>query len=122
MKLAIKDHNDLEIVVMSRVTSPESRERLKKPGKLIHYLLVGERDFRSRFLFKMLRLTLRSSLVGGHLKRYISGAYRKHNIASPNSIHSKPILFTSVPLRAGPVSVQRCIIVSIKEISAVQEN
>lgn len=50
--------------------------------------------------------TFRSSFVGGHLKKYIKGAYIKHNIASPNNIHSKPILFTNVPLSAGPVTTQ----------------
>jgi hypothetical protein len=30
------------------------------------------------------------------------GAYRKFRMAIPNNIHSKPIVFTSVPLKAGP--------------------
>jgi hypothetical protein len=32
------------------------------------------------------------------------GAYRKLRIAMPKSIHSKPIVFTSVPLSAGPTA------------------
>jgi len=33
-----------------------------------------------------------------------SGAYIKVKMAIPNSIHSKPMVLTKVPLKAGPVS------------------
>lgn len=46
--------------------------------------------------------TFFSSLVGGFLSRQRKGAYMKSRIAILNSIHSKPIVLTRVPLKAGP--------------------
>lgn len=42
--------------------------------------------------------TFFSSLVGGARKNVNNGAYKKHKIAIPTNIHSKPMLFTNVPL------------------------
>lgn len=42
--------------------------------------------------------TFFSSFVGGARKNVNKGAYKKHKIAIPTNIHSKPMLFTNVPL------------------------
>lgn len=52
----------------------------------------------------LLSNTFFSSFVGGFFRMHISGAYMNVRMAIPNSIHSKPIVLTSVPLIAGPVN------------------
>lgn len=58
----------------------------------------------------LLKQTFFSSLVGGFLKQIMSGAYMKVKIAIPNSIHSNPIVFTNVPLNAGPTKREHLIL------------
>lgn len=48
--------------------------------------------------FGMPSPTFFSSLVGGARRNVSNGAYRKPKQAMPTNIHSKPMLFTSVPL------------------------
>lgn len=50
-----------------------------------------------------MKLTFFSSLVGGLRRIIMSGAYANVRMAIPNSIHSNPMVFTRVPLIAGPV-------------------
>lgn len=66
-------------------------------------ILINNNILDDLTLFHILQqITFFSSLVGGALKKYIVGAYRKFNIAIPKSIHSNPMVFTKVPLIAGP--------------------
>jgi hypothetical protein len=55
-------------------------------------------------MLKLLKsyLTFFSSLAGGLFRMNRSGAYKKVRMAIPKSIHSKPIVLTNVPLKAGP--------------------
>lgn len=64
--------------------------------------------------------TFFSSFVGGFFKHNKRGAYKKFNIAIPNSIHSKPIFLTSVPLIAGPENTTKKYM--INEIWQKQEH
>lgn len=41
---------------------------------------------------------------------HIRGAYANVRIAMPNSIHSNPMVFTRVPLIAGPLNTAQTVI------------